>query len=241
MLKAAHLVRLLREEGEARVRHTRVVVIGAHPDDEILGAGGTLARHVRAGDEVHAIVVADGAGSRYPDEMMAKLEKDAKRAAETIGFASLRLQALPDQRLDTVPSIDLTQLIESLLDDVRPNVVYTHFPSDVNTDHGIVARAAWTACRPYARPQLRRFAVFETPSSTEWAWPMHGSNLDPNHFVDVSQTLDIKIAAMECYESEMREYPHPRSCRALSERAAYWGSVVGRMAAEPFRILRDVE
>jgi LmbE family N-acetylglucosaminyl deacetylase len=220
---------------------TRVVVVGAHPDDEILGAGGTLARHVMDGDEVHAIVVADGASSRAPDEMKVALEKDATRAAETIGFASIRLQSLPDQRLDTVPFIDLTQIIESILNDIQPHVVYTHFPGDVNVDHGLVARATWTACRPYARPQLRRFAVFETPSSTEWAWPVNDSGLRPNHFVDITETLERKIAAMECYKSELRDYPHPRSSRSLRERAAYWGSQVGRLAVEPFRILRDVQ
>jgi LmbE family N-acetylglucosaminyl deacetylase len=220
---------------------TRIVVIGAHPDDEILGAGGTLARHVMEGDEVHAIVVADGASSRAPDEMMFALKEDAARAAETIGFASIRVQSLPDQRLDTVPFIDLTQNIEAILDDIQPHVVYTHFPGDVNVDHGLVARAAWTACRPYVRPQLRRFAVFETPSSTEWAWPVNDSDLRPNHFVDITETLDTKIAAMECYKSELREYPHPRSSRSLRERAAFWGSQVGRLAVEPFRILRDVQ
>ncbi len=215
-------------------------MVGAHPDDEILGAGGTLARHVREGDEVHALVVADGAASRYPREMMAALGKDAQRAAEAIGFASIKLAALPDQRLDTVPLIELTQLLESLLGEIGPHVVYTHFPSDVNSDHGIVARATWTACRPYSQPRLRRFAVFETPSSTEWAWPVGDASLAPNHFVDIAATLDTKIAAMECYESELRDYPHPRSSRALRERAAYWGSLVGRAAAEPFRILREV-
>lgn len=220
---------------------TRVVVIAAHPDDEVLGAGGCLARHVLMGHEVHAVVVADGAGSRYPVEMTATLETSARRAAEVIGFASLRLQSLPDQRLDTVPFIELTQLIEAELDDIAPTVVYTHFPGDVNADHGLVARAAWTACRPYARPQVRRFAVFETPSSTEWAWPLGGSSLEPNLFVDVSDTLEIKVAAMECYGSELRDYPHPRASRALRERAAYWGSQVGRRAAEPFRVLRDID
>jgi LmbE family N-acetylglucosaminyl deacetylase len=223
------------------VSGTRVLVIGAHPDDEILGAGGTLARHVNDGDAVHALVVADGATSRASDELMHTLEKDATRAAETIGFSSLELRSLPDQRLDTVPFIELTQLIESVLDDIRPHVVYTHFPGDVNTDHGLVARAAWTACRPYARPLLRRFAVFETPSSTEWAWPMNDSALQPNHFVDITGTLDVKVAAMECYQTELRDYPHPRSSRSLRERAAYWGSQVGRLAVEPFRILRDVQ
>jgi LmbE family N-acetylglucosaminyl deacetylase len=220
---------------------TRVVVLGAHPDDEILGAGGTLARHVMDGDEVHAVVVADGASSRAPDEMKISLQKDATRAAETIGFASLRLQSLPDQRLDTVPFIELTQIIESILDDIQPHVVYTHFPGDVNVDHGLVARATWTACRPFARPQVRRFAVFETPSSTEWAWAVNESGLQPNHFVDITETLDRKIAAMECYQSELRDYPHPRSTRSLRERAGFWGSQVGRLAVEPFRILRDVE
>lgn len=216
-------------------------MVGAHPDDEILGAGGTLARHVRRGHEVHAVVVSEGAGSRYPDDMVATLEKDARRAADAIGFASLQLQALPDQRLDTVPLIELTQLIESVIEAIAPHVVYTHFPGDVNADHGSVARATWTACRPYAQPQLRRFAVFETPSSTEWAWPVSGSGLEPNLFVDVAETLDLKLAAMECYESELRDYPHPRSIRALVERAAYWGSQIGRPAAEPFRILRDLD
>ena len=140
---------------------TKVVVIGAHPDDELLGAGGTLARHVLAGDEVHAIVVADGAGSRYPAELVSTLEKQAHRAADVIGFASLQFLSFPDQRLDTVPLIELTQRLEVLLDEIGPETVYTHFPEDVNDDHRLVARCAWTACRPYSRPQVRKFVVFE--------------------------------------------------------------------------------
>ena len=219
---------------------TKVVVIGAHPDDELLGAGGTLARHVLAGDEVHAIVVADGAGSRYPPELVSTLEKQAHRTADVIGFASLQFLSFPDQRLDTVPLIELTQRLEVLLDEIGPETVYTHFPEDVNDDHRLVARCAWTACRPYSRPQVRKFVVFETPSSTEWAWPMPGTELRPNLFVDVTGTLEVKIAAMECYETELRDYPHPRSSRALRERAAYWGSHIGRPAAEPFVVLREV-
>ena len=219
---------------------SRVVVIAAHPDDELLGAGGTLARHVRAGDEVHAIVVADGAGSRYPAELVSSLEKQARRAGEVIGFTSLQFLQLPDQRLDTIPLIELTQRLEGVLDEIGPDTVYTHFPEDVNTDHGLVARGAWTACRPYARPRVRKFAVFETPSSTEWAWSMPGTDFRPSLFVDVTDTLETKIAAMECYETELRDYPHPRSSRALRERAAYWGSHIGRLAAEPFIVLREV-
>jgi LmbE family N-acetylglucosaminyl deacetylase len=219
---------------------TRVLVIGAHPDDELLGAGGTLVHHVRDGDEVHALVVADGATSRYSDEMVTVLAESAGRAAKTVGFASLRLLGLPDQRLDTLPAVEVNQALESVVDDIRPQLVYTHFPGDVNTDHGIVARAAWVACRPYVAPYLLRFVVFETASSTEWAWPLDDGRFSPNLFVDITDTLDEKLAALESYDSELRPYPHPRSLRALRERAATWGSKVGRPAAEAFQVLREV-
>jgi LmbE family N-acetylglucosaminyl deacetylase len=217
-----------------------VLVIAAHPDDEILGAGGTLARHVRAGDEVHAMVISEGAGSRYGDAMVAKLQEHARRAAAEIGFASLRLESLPDQRLETLPLIELTQRLEAVIDELQPDTVYTHFPEDVNNDHRVVARAAWTACRPYRMPFVRRFLVFETPSSTEWAWPITGSVFSPNHYVDIGETLDVKVQAMACYATELRAYPHPRSERALRERAAFWGSHIGRPGAEPFCVLREI-
>jgi LmbE family N-acetylglucosaminyl deacetylase len=217
-----------------------VVVFAAHPDDEILGAGGTLAAHSRAGANVHAVVVADGATSRYGDGMAEVLHKSGRRAAEEIGFVGIRFLNLPDQRLDTLPLVDVTQRFEAILEEIEPTIVYTHFPGDVNADHGVIARAAWTACRPYRLPSLRRFVVFETPSSTEWAGPGAGSCFEPNLYVDISETLGAKLAAIECYESELRDYPHPRSARALRERAAYWGSTVGLTFAEPFRLLREI-
>ena len=201
------------------------MVIGAHPDDELLGAGGTLVRHVLAGDEVHAIVVADGARSRYPASSRPPWRSRRTARPRSSGSPALQLLSLPDQRLDTVPLIVLTQRLEGVLDEIDPSIVYTHFPEDVNADHGLVARCAWTACRPYCRCNRG----LRTPSSTEWAWPMPGTELRPNLFVDVTDTLTTKIAAMECYETEFRDYPHPRSSRALRERAAYWGSHIGRL------------
>lgn len=217
-----------------------VLVVAAHPDDEVLGPGGTLARHVHRGDQVHALLVADGATSRYADGMAEVLAKCTRRAAQVLGFASVEHLAFPDQRLDALPLLEVTREVEKSVDRVRPDIVYTHFPGDVNADHGIVARAAWTACRPYVLPGLRLFAAFETPSSTEWAWPIAGSTFHPALFVDVSSTLDEKLDAMSCYETELREYPHPRSLRALRERAAYWGSRVDRPAVEAFEVLREV-
>jgi LmbE family N-acetylglucosaminyl deacetylase len=217
-----------------------VAVVAAHPDDEILGPGGTLAHHVNRGDAVHAVVLAEGASSRYGAGMEDELRKAGQRAAQEIGYESIRFEALPDQRLDALPLIEITQRLEAILEELDPEVLYTHFPGDVNADHGIVARAVWTACRPYRLPRLCRVAAFETPSSTEWAWPMSDGMFKPNLFVDVTATIDVKVAAVECYESELRDYPHPRSARALRERAAVWGSVVGRPAVEPFLILREI-
>ncbi|GHF42967.1 MULTISPECIES: PIG-L deacetylase family protein [Streptomyces] len=216
-----------------------VLVLAAHPDDELLGAGATFARHTAEGDAVHAVVLTEGASSRYREGLASELAKAAKGAAQVLGLASLRLWRLPDQRLDSLPLIDVVQRVEAVVDELRPDLVYTHFPGDVNADHGIVARAAWTACRPYVLPRLRRFAVFETPSSTEWAWAT-GKMFTPTLYVDVSGTLAVKLEAMRCYETEVRDHPHPRSLRALEERALYWGSRVGREAAEPLQVLREV-
>ncbi|MFI7402297.1 PIG-L deacetylase family protein [Streptomyces sp. NPDC049541] len=216
-----------------------VLVLAAHPDDELLGPGGTLARHVRDGDAVHAVVLTEGASSRYREGLAEDLAKSAQRSAQVLGLASLELWSLPDQRLDTLPLIDVVQQVETVVDALRPDLVYTHFPGDVNSDHGVVARAAWTACRPYVLPRLRRFAVFETPSSTEWAWSTDDA-FTPSLYADVTRTLQVKLEAMSCYETELRDHPHPRSLRALQERAAYWGSRVGRPAAEPFQVLREM-
>lgn len=215
-----------------------VLVVAAHPDDEILGAGGTLAKHVDAGDEVHALVLSEGASSRYEAEAIQSLRASAQLSAAAIGFTSIRLLNMPDQRLDAVPLIDVTQTLEPLIYDLRPEVVYTHAPVDVNTDHGVVARATWTACRPYASPWLKKILAFETPSSTEWAWPLAGNGFHPNWYVDISDTLNRKLQAMSGYERELRDYPHPRSLQALTERARYWGSHVGVAAAEPMMLLR---
>jgi LmbE family N-acetylglucosaminyl deacetylase len=217
------------------------VVLAAHPDDEILGAGGALARLVRAGEDVHAVILAEGATSRYPSDMVPTLQKAAHRAAEEVGFASLTFGPFADQRLDVAPLVDVTQYLEEALASLRPRVLFTHFPGDVNADHAVVARAAWTACRPYAAPWLRRFAVFETPSATEWAWPMQGAGFEPTLYVDITETIEVKLAAIACYETELRAYPHPRSLPALRERAAFWGSHVGVAHAEAFQILRETE
>lgn len=217
-----------------------VYVVAAHPDDEVLGSGGTIARHVADGDAVHVLVMSEGASSRYADHMVPELARSAHDAAEVLGVASLETATWPDQRMDAVPIIELTQFIEERFRLHPPDILYTHFPHDVNADHGVVARAAWTAGRIYAQPRLREIYAFQTPSSTEWAWPLSEARFQPNHFVSIHDHLETKLQAMACYRSELRPDPHPRSLESLRRDAQHWGGVIGANAAEAFVTLRSV-
>jgi LmbE family N-acetylglucosaminyl deacetylase len=147
---------------------------------------------------------------------------------------------LPDNRLDTVPLLEVVKLVEDMVDRITPEVIYTHHSGDLNVDHGIIHRAVLTATRPVAGQTVREIYAFEVPSSTEWAFQRLEPSFRPNVFVDITRTIDAKIAAIECYKTETREFPHPRSPEALRALATRWGSVVGCAAAEAFELVRWV-
>ena len=217
-----------------------VVVVAAHPEDELLGPGGTLAAHAQAGEDVHAIILTEGATSRYEPGMADVLRRSGWEAAKHIGLSSVSFEGLPDERLDTCPIIEIIQRVGELLKSLDPTVVYTHFAGDLNADHAVVAQAVWRACGPLSFPRLRRLAAFETPLSTG-ASLLATPPFVPTLYVDVSSTIEDKLAAMAAYGSEIRPYPHPRSLRSMRERAAVCGSTIGVAAAEPFVILREQE
>lgn len=218
-----------------------VSIIAAHPDDELLGLGGTVARHVTAGDEVTVLIVADGAMSRYEPEAVASLQSQCLAAADVLGISKVDFLGLPDQRLDTVPKLEIVQAIESHLDVMRPDVVYAHHWGDVNADHQAVSDAVLTACRPVGEWFPSKLHFFETPSASEWGRPDPASKFAPTRFVDIGATIDRKLEAMACYTSEVRPHPHPRSLESLRARAAYWGQFAGCSYAEPFVVVREVE
>jgi LmbE family N-acetylglucosaminyl deacetylase len=211
-----------------------VVVIAAHPDDEILGAGGTLRRHVLDGDEVHAFVVCEGETVRYQGREVG-LAEHTRQAAAVVGFASIEQLGFPDQRLDITCLTDLTAALETRMRRVRPRIVYTHFGGDLNRDHRALVDAVLVACRPLD-DKIEQVLGFETPSSTEWSAP---NGFAPQHFVDITTALEDKLKAMACYTSELRDPPHPRSLDALRTRAAFWGSCAMMRAAEPFVVYRS--
>jgi N-acetylglucosamine malate deacetylase 1 len=220
----------------------RILTVAAHPDDETLGAGATMALHAARGDEVWVLVLTDGVGSRHrrTEQQLGCL----RRACDILGVKRLVLGGLPDQRLDTLSLLDVIDPIEQCVADLRPDVVLTHFMEDLNQDHRLVFRATMVAARPLPGQTVRRLMCFETPSSTEWAPPFPGCVFAPDVFVDASAWLETKLEAMgsyaDAYSSEVRPWPHPRSLRALDAYARRHGAAVGLEAAEAFMLVREV-
>jgi len=222
----------------------KVLCVAAHPDDEVLGCGGTLARHAAAGDEVHVCLVAEGLTSRPSGGNagdLADLAAAARRADALLGVRETVLLGLPDNRLDELARLDVIQRIERVLASVQPEVVYTHAACDLNLDHQIVHEAVLTACRPIPDQRVKRILCFEVPSSTEWRGAGSGPAFVPNWFVDITATLAAKRAALGEYAGEMRPWPHARSIEACEHLAGWRGASVGVAAAEAFMLARLCE
>jgi N-acetylglucosamine malate deacetylase 1 len=220
----------------------RVLVVVAHPDDETLGAGGTIARLVAEGAEVWVCIVCDGVTARHSE--VDRQKECARQACGLLGAGRVVFLDLPDQRLDSLSLIDVISPIEDCIAELRPDTVLTHFEEDVNQDHGVVFRAAMVATRPAPGSGVSTVMCFETASSTEWAPPFAGSTFAPNFYVDIARTLPIKVEAMAAYAgahvSEVKQFPHPRSLEAVSVYARRHGVTVGMEAAEPFMLVRGV-
>ena len=212
-----------------------VLCVAAHPDDEVLGAGGTLARHADAGHEVHVLIVTEGATTQYDDpELVEEKVAAAEECGERLGIDTVHFGELPDMRLDSTPHVEVNAVIEACIESVEPDVAYTHTHHDVNQDHVAVAESTMVATRPGSG--VERILAYETPSGTEWA---AGDRFEPTVYVDVTDHLDTKVAAFDAYEMEQRPYPHPRSERAVRAKAATRGTEAGFEAAEAFRLLRE--
>lgn len=225
-----------------------VLVIAAHPDDEVLGCGGTIARHAAEGCAVHILIMAEGLTSRDQtrdakarQSELTALAQTAHQAGNVLGAVSVELLAFPDNRMDSLPLLDVVKEVEARLEKLHPCVVYTHHAGDLNIDHQITHRAVVTACRPYLGQPVRTLLFFEVPSSTDWQVPGIEAPFTPNWFVDISGTSDggrpflaRKRQALEMYADEMRPYPHARSLEAVEYLAKRRGASVGRDAAEAF-------
>jgi N-acetylglucosamine malate deacetylase 1 len=220
---------------------SRVLVFAAHPDDEVLGMGGTIAVHVERGDQIRVVVVTDGSSTQYPGDSETRLlkEEEALRAAAELGVMDYVHLALPDMRLDTLPHVEVNRVVEEHVGDFAPELVYTPHP-DVNLDHRRLFDSVAVATRPVPGQTVRRLLTYAPTSSTEWT-PAPLNWFVPNWFVDIGEAIERKIAAFAHYETERREYPHPRSERAIRAAAEFYGASCGCEHAEPFVLVRGLE
>ncbi len=222
----------------------KILVVAAHPDDEVLGCGGTIARLSGEGHAVHIAILGEGITSRgaQPDNpvQLQALEEACMVASRILGARQPKMFDLPDNRFDTVPLLDIVKTIESLVDTIGPDTIFTHHPGDLNIDHVITSRAVMTAARPLPGHPVKDIYFFEIPSSTEWGFHKTGPAFKPNLYYDISNQLPAKLDALRAYESEVRAFPHPRSEKAVVVAAHRWGSCVGHDSVEPFEIARIV-
>lgn len=223
----------------------KVLVIAAHPDDEVLGCGGTIARLSSEGVECHLLIVTDGSSSQYRDsdhlhEIIEAKKLETKGCSDQLGFKSIHYGELPDMKLDKTPHIVINQVIEKVVDELQPDTVFTHFWGDVNRDHQEVYKSTLVAVRPVMGQVVKELYCYRVPSSTEWTPNKGDTMFMPNVFVDITEFAEQKYKAFACYSTELRDYPHPRSVQYLRETDKATGLKVGLLAAEEFVLLRKL-
>ena len=224
------------------MKKKKVLVVAAHPDDEVLGCGGTIARLIKEGFEVYTLILGEGITSRdnmrdrkRREEEITELKGEAKEANKILGVKEVFFYDFPDNRFDTVPFLDIVKVVEKVKNSINPEIIFTHYERDLNVDHQITYRAVITATRPLKEESVKEIYSFEIPSSTEWRYPL---NFSPDVFFDISTTIDIKIKALEKYKTELKKYPHPRSLEGVKLIAKNWGIKVGLEYAEAFKVVR---
>jgi len=220
----------------------KILIISAHPDDEVLGCGGTVARLNKEGHTIYTLILGEGVTSRDDLRDIKKREKnilelkgEAKKANAILGVKEVFFHDFSDNRFDTVPFLDIVKAIEKIKNQIKPDIVFTHYEKDLNIDHQITYKAVITATRPLEKETVKEIYSFEIPSSTEWSYPL---SFSPNVFYDISGTIDIKLKALKKYNSELKGYPHPRSSEGVKLIAKNWGMKVGLEYAEAFKVVR---
>lgn len=219
-----------------------ILIVAAHPDDETLGAGGSIARHIENGDLVKVVILGTGIASRNEDnleEKLKELRENSKNALKVIGVEDVLFYDYPDNRFDTVPLLEIIKTIENNIDEFKPNIIYTHNYNDLNIDHRITYEAVITATRP-VKDYPEEILSFEVLSSTEWKFGSQGV-FCPNYFIDITKTFDKKLDALREYKTEMREPPHPRSLEIVTALSRLRGSMSNTKYAEAFEMIRVVK
>lgn len=219
----------------------RILIVAAHPDDEVLGCGGTVARMVNEGCRAYTLILGEGVASRdgvkNKAAKIAQLKKQATKANKILGVSETHLLDFPDNKFDAAPLLDVVKAVEKIKNRIRPDIVFTHYVRDLNIDHRVAFQAVITATRPCPGEGVKEIYSFAVPSSTEWNYPV---SFFPEIFFDIKDTINLKLKALAEYRGELKAFPHPRSLEGVKLNAQYRGSQVGLTHAEVFKVIRQV-
>lgn len=220
-----------------------ILVVAAHPDDEVLGCGGTIAKLAKEGHSIFTLILGEGVTSRNISKIKGKkemkiLQKSTIKANKLLGVKRVFFYNFPDNKFDSVPLLEIVKDVEEIKNQIRPKIIFTHYEKDLNIDHRITYQAVITATRPIKGETVRGIYSFEILSSTEWSYPLCFS---PNVFYDISGTIDSKLRALEEYKNELKGYPHPRSLEGIKLTAKNWGMKVGLEYVEAFKLVRSIK
>lgn len=231
------------------LKNKRILVVVAHPDDELLGLGASMNRLITDYNcTIRAVILGEGITSRSDTRDTERWEQELKKhreniesARKSIGYQSVGIYDFPDNRFDGIDLLDIIKVIESEKEEFQPEVIFTHHGGDLNVDHQRTFEAVITTTRPMEHENVHTIVTFETPSGTEWRASSDPRHFIPNMFIEVSEeNLEAKIKGMESYEFEKRKYPHPRSPEALKILAQQRGAIVGKKYAEAFNMIRSI-
>jgi LmbE family N-acetylglucosaminyl deacetylase len=220
----------------------KVLIVAAHPDDEVLGCFGTVARLIKQGYEAYTLILGEGKTSRDESRIVENkkdeievLNSEIQKANDIIGVKKVFVESFPDNRFDSVDLLDIIKVVSKVKEEVKPDIIFTHYEHDLNIDHQITYKAVITATRPMEDEPVSEIYSFEILSSTEWNYPL---SFSPDIFYDISETIDLKVNAMKEYKSELCEYPHPRSLEGIELNAKYHAMRVGKRYVEAFKSIR---
>ncbi len=218
-----------------------ILVVAAHSDDEALGCGGTIAKHIDNGDDVYVAFMTDGVAARNLLQSNDSNERvtASERALKVLGVKQAFRFDFPDNQMDTVSLLTVAQKVESVIEGISPDIVYTHFSGDLNIDHQITNKAVLTACRPQAWCSVKEIYCFEVLSATEWGSKAVSTFL-PQKIIDITSQWERKLQALECYQQEMRPAPHSRSFECVEALAILRGASCGVQFGEAFYVERIV-
>lgn len=227
-------------------KNKKILVIAAHPDDEILGCGGTLIKMKKKGFQIKCIFLADGESSRnFKDQRILmdqinKREKQAINISKILKFKQPKFYRFPDNKLDSIPLLKIINIIEREIINFKPSMVFTHSQSDLNIDHSLICKAVLTATRPFSKAYIKRILSFEVSSNSELYFSNNKSFFKPNLFCNISKEIKLKLKVLKIYKNEIKKYPHTRSTKSLKNLAIYRGGQSGFEFVEAFEILRDI-